>query len=255
VKVVLCVAGTDPSSAAGLTSDVQVVRDYGMHPAVVVTAVVAQNTGGVRALHRVPVEIIAAQLDAAWDDFDIRAVKVGLVADDATATLVGGRLGALSVWDPVLRSGDGATALCEADTDVLRSAMLHSTVVTPNVLEASALTGTSIETRAQAKEAASTLAACGIAVLLKTGHLPPQPQMRDIWATASTTAIDLEPLATLPGDVRGTGCHLATALACELATGAAPLDAAEGARRYLHERLRCDASALGRGRRLIVHGS
>ena len=255
MKTVLCVAGTDPSSAAGLTADVQVVRDYGMHPAIVVTSVVAQNTCGVRSAAAVPDEIVHEQLCAVLDDFDVAATKVGLVPSASAAAIVARYLGTVSVWDPVLRSGDDRSALFHADAAELWAAMAGASVVTPNIPEAAALSARPITTMEDALQVARDLATQGPAVLVKVGHLCGTGPMQDAFAPDGTTSFNLAPLTRVVDDVRGTGCHLSTAIACELAVGASVVDAVEGARRYLNERLRCSAVALGRGRRLIVHGS
>ncbi len=251
-QVVLTIAGTDPSGAAGIQADLQVIRDHGHHGVSVITAVLAQNSSGVRVVQPLAAGLVEAQLDTVFDDFDIAAVKVGLVPNDELVRMIAARLEDLPVvWDPVMRSGDGATELFGGSPAALLSALSRVAVVTPNVGELEQLMGTTLTTRQDAHEAARSLAAHVGAVLLKVGHLPHSGDLSDIWAHAGES-FDLAALPAVSHDVRGTGCQLSSAIACRLADGVEPLDAVEGARRYLNALLLRQAVHLGKGRAIIV---
>lgn len=251
MKVVLTVAGTDPSGAAGIQADLQTIRDHGHHGASVVTAVIAQNTAGVHAVMRMPAELVAAQLDAVFEDLDIAAVKVGLVPDDELVALIAHRVAHLpTVWDPVMANGDGNTRLFGGTIGALHG-VFEPVIVTPNVPEIALLVGAEVADRASAHEAAATLANRAGAVLLKMGHLPHDGMVSDIWANRGETH-DLEPLPAVAEEVRGTGCQLSAAMACGLAEGLVPLEAAERARRYLNKLLHSRAQHIGKGRRVVV---
>lgn len=252
MKVVLTVAGTDPSGAAGIQADLQVIRDHGHYGVSVITAVLAQNTSGVRAVYPMSAAALAAQLDAVFDDFDVAVVKVGLVPDDDLADVVLDRTrGRRVVWDPVLASGDGSTSLFTGTPRELLRALRHVDVLTPNVPELGQLIGAQIRSRDDAHRAAGAVSLEGAAILLKVGHLPHQGTVSDIWAEAGVSS-DLDPLPTIEADVRGTGCQLSTAIACQLADGHERRDAGERARAYLNALLNDRAQRLGRGRSIIV---
>jgi hydroxymethylpyrimidine/phosphomethylpyrimidine kinase len=252
----LTIAGTDPSSAAGIQVDLQVFRDYGFHGASVITAVVWQNTIGVRGFRALEADDVIAQLDAVLDDLEVTVVKVGMVPTARQVDAIVERIDQLAVvWDPVLRSGSGEAALVDPDAiDAIRRALPDVTVLTPNVPEAARLSGIEIETRADAHRAAGELLNRGPdAVLLKTGHLDEgEDTFRDVFASADGI-IDLEPLSAIDADVRGTGCQLSSAIAAEMARGAAAREACEHARRYLHEMLRTRRRSVGKGRDIVVH--
>jgi len=255
LTTLLTIAGTDPSSAAGIQADLHVFRDHEAHGASVVTTVVSQNTSGVHALHALPEDVVDAQLAAVFDDLDIAAVKVGLVPTAGLAQRISARVASRPVvWDPVLTSGDGATALVEpAVVAALLAVLPLCDVFTPNAPEAATLTDIPVTSRPGAHAAAARLVRLGApAVLLKTGHLMDGDTIQDVWATEAGT-VDLAALPTIGENVRGTGCHLSSAIAARLARGDAPIDAVEGARRYLSMLLHEKRRAVGRGRSIIVH--
>jgi len=254
IPVLLTIAGTDPSGAAGLQADLQVFRDFGFHGASVVTAVLAQNTGGVRAVRPLVRADVEAQLAAVFEDLDVAAIKVGLTASESIAQLVMIGRDVPQVWDPVLWSGDGVTVL--AGDDVVAAivrALPHVDVLTPNAPEASRLTGRTVENLDDALGAAARLVELGAgAVLLKCGHLSRGLEtIRDVWADADGPRL-MKPLPAIEADARGTGCQLSSAIAAELARGKLPLEAAESAREYLSDLLWFKRRKLGRGRDVVV---
>ncbi len=259
----LTIAGTDPSSAAGVQVDLQVFRDLGWHGCSVITAVIAQNTQGASGWHVLSAEDVGAQLDAIFEDIPIAAVKIGVLPDAAHVHAMTRRLAARdlpTVVDPVLATGDGATSLVrDGALEAVRASgmMERVTVWTPNVPEAATLLGAKVEDVA----AAPLMAARRLhqewgpaAVLLKVGHiLSDAGEVRDVFADASGARL----LAGLPrltsiGDVRGTGCQLSSAIATGLAAGQPPEQATERARLYLWDMLRRRARHVGTGRRVIT---
>lgn len=254
MTTLLTVAGTDPSSAAGIQVDLQVFRDYGFHGASVITAVVWQNTVAVRGFRALSADELLAQLDAVLDDLDVSFVKVGMVPTAEQVRALVDRIGERTVvWDPVLASGSGETALMGPDApEAIARALPSISILTPNVPEAERLTGREIHTRAHVHEAARELVERGAtAVLLKTGHLGDEGALRDVFASREGV-VDLTPLPRLDADVRGTGCQLSSAILCELARGASSRDACESARAYLHEMLRTRRRTVGKGRDVVV---
>lgn len=250
MRVILTIAGTDPTSAAGIQADVQVIRDFGHHGASVITAVLAQNTQGVQRCDPVDAPLLQAQLDAVFDDLDVAAVKVGLVPTASLVALVAETLrprGLPVVWDPVVASGDARTTLYDGTPAALRLAADSATLLTPNIPELAWLTGTAIDDLDDAIAAAATLPT---AVLIKAGHLPHANLIQDVLVRGDSVTT-LAALPVVDFDARGTGCHLSTAIACALADGEELHIAVERARHYLNERLR-HAVRLGRGRPLLT---
>jgi hydroxymethylpyrimidine/phosphomethylpyrimidine kinase len=260
----LTIAGTDPSSGAGIPVDLQVFRDFGHHGLSVVTAVVSQNTSGVRNFEAVDAPHVRDQLDAVFDDLPVAAVKIGMLPTAEVVETVADVLrerapDTPTVFDPVLVSGSGDSPLRHSGTE---EAMRDSLVprvdwLTPNVPEAEVLSATEIASRDDATRVAAQLRALGPrSVLLKVGHLSARRDdttISDLLAT-DEGVVDLEPLDAIDADVRGTGCQLSSALASSLvdAPDASPPDVAERARRYLNELLHESRRDVGEGRPVIV---
>jgi len=238
---VLTIAGSDSSGGAGIQADLKTIAAHGLHGLSVITAVTAQNNRRLEAIHRVPVRHITAQLRAVFDGHRVGAIKVGMLGGaPAIAAIVAAlrrRRSIAVVVDPVLVSSSGSPLLSAAGLRCARRDLFPlATLLTPNVPEAEALLGRRIRRRADLAAAARDLLDCGAgAVLLKGGHLR-GPEVHDVLATATATHDFVH--ARLPFAVRGTGCTLATAIACGLAQEL-PLDEAVArAERFLQEAMR-----------------
>lgn len=250
--VVLAVAGTDSGGAAGLAADVATLGHLGCHAACVVTAVTAQDTTGVHAVHAVPVEVVDAQLDAVLGDLPVAIAKTGMLGSAEVVETVAKCLGHLPlVVDPVLVATSGAVL---GDASVVRAYVEHllpvAKVATPNLDEARALTGRDDPPG----ELAARLADLGCVVVLTGGG-------------AADTCTDWlcvpgarpEPLrhAAVPTTAdHGTGCTFSSALAAHLARGDLLPDAARYAASYVTTQLTTSSTwDLGRGRGPIAHTS
>jgi hydroxymethylpyrimidine/phosphomethylpyrimidine kinase len=230
--IVLSIGTSHPWNVAGVGRDLVVGIRLGARVFTAVAAVSAQDAGGVRALHAIPVDVLRTQLETLpWDAAG--AVRVGALATLENVRAVGAALGARpalpAVVDPVLsatRSGELTESRARrALTEEL--ATLPNVVLTPNLQEASAMLGVHPIRREAIGDAAAALQRRGAqAVLLKGGHLAGDPV--DALATAAGVEIFTEP--RIAGEMRGTGCTLAMALACELA-GGTPLPHAVAAAR------------------------
>lgn len=249
---VLTIAGTDPSGGAGIQVDLQVIRDHHMHGLSAVTAVVWQNTQGVQGFRVLqPVEL-RAQIDAVLNDFEVAAIKIGMVGSASNALAIHDALdgfGGSVVYDPVLTSGDGETSLWTDGLDAARRLAARATLVTPNLPEAVALFG---HPEPQPDVLVTALAALlGTSVLLKAGHMTAQAEgLRDLWCERDHP-MWLPPTPRVDADVRGTGCQLSTAIACGLAAGMGNLTAVAAARQYLSHAL-TRRENRGRGRPIVV---
>lgn len=222
--VVLTVAGTDSGGAAGVAADLAAIGHLGCHGACVVTAVTAQDTTGVHAVHPVPIDVVDAQVGAVLDDLPVAVVKTGMLGTPAVVALVADRLGHLPlVVDPVLVATSGADLGGRSVVDAYVERLLpRALVATPNLDEARVLTGRDDPPA----DLAARLADLGCAVVLTGGPewRPGQP------AATCTDWVCLpggrpEPLghgAVATTADHGTGCTFASALAALLAPQPAP---------------------------------
>ena len=261
MRSILVVAGLDPSGGAGFLADARVVADHGMRAVGVVTALTVQDTSGVRASHPSPLEVVGDQLRALLGDVEVDAVKLGMLGDARLADVVADALAltcAPLVWDPVLLPSRGGVPLLTGDVAHAATRLLREArVVTPNLAEAATLAGLDAvcDLPAMHRAAQALLARGAKAVLVKGGHLTGAPidLLVDSDSASDSTCAPLELTGERvdAGPLHGTGCVLATALACGLAAGLSLPDAVRAARAYLSARLRAPL-AVGRGARVLV---
>ncbi len=262
MSCLLTIAGTDPSGGAGIQVDLQVFRDRAFHGLSVVTAVVAQNTAGVRGFEIVDPECVGAQLEAVFDDIPVAGIKIGMLGSAETVEVVVEFLRTRAddiplVVDPVLASGSGTSALYRAGlVEVMREQLVPEVdCLTPNIPEAKALLDDEIKDEQEMCEAAEALCELGPrSVLLKGGHLAAhrdEETIRDVFAEGDDVAW-LAEMERIDEDVRGTGCQLSSALCGELADGEPPREAVERARAYLNRMIREKRRQIGGGRPVVV---
>ena len=243
----LTIAGSDSGGNAGVQADLRAFHAYGLHGCTVFAALTAQNPFGVSAIHPVPADFVAAQLDAVLGVYDIRALKTGMLADAAIIETVAERLKGhpeiAKVVDPVMVATSGARLISEEAVETLRRRLLpQATLMTPNLPEAEALCGHAIEPNRQragdadhAKELARELyGRYGCAVLVKGGHGANASAVDILYDGADFHAFSM-PWIREPVSTHGTGCTLAAALAAELALGRDVVSAVEGAKRHVHD--------------------
>lgn len=254
---VLIIAGSDPSGGAGIQADIKTVTALGGYAAAAITALTVQNTYGVTAVHGTPPDVIAAQIDAVMEDIGADAIKIGMIGGAAAAQTIHDALvrwaGKIPVvLDPVLAatSGDELAGAGVADAIMTRLAP-SMTLLTPNIEEASLLTGFSVVDRASMIRAGECLLAAGAgAALLTGGHLQTDP-LEDILVAPSGNRIFFSPRIETTS-THGTGCTLASAIATGLAQGYALEPAIERAVAYVQSAVR-DAPGLGGGHGPLNH--
>jgi len=251
---VLAIAGSDSGGGAGIQADLKTIAAHGLHGLSAITALTAQNTRGVNAVHVPPVAFLRAQIDACFDDFRIGAVKLGMLANarviEAVADALQDWRPAQVVLDPVMVASSGATLLDPRALSALRRRLLPlATIITPNIPEAELLLGRRIATRADADAALADLRALGVpAVLLKGGHLR-GPDMVDRLDDGRATHAFVHEKLRVSG--HGTGCTLASAIACNLARGMPLAGACGAAADYVHGAL-LGAARPGKGRVAVL---
>lgn len=250
--VALTIAGSDSGGGAGIQADIKSMEANGVFATSALAAVTAQNTETVAEAHDLPPELVAAQIDAVAEDMDVRAAKTGMLSAPAIIEAVADRVAAHNlkpfVVDPVMISKTGFKLLQDAAIDTLVDELLPlATVVTPNVHEASHLTGIDIDSVESLTEAAHALLNAGPdAVLAKGGHLSENDEAVDVLVTGDATRTFSAPRIDTE-HTHGTGCTYASAIAAHLAHGHDLSAAIERAKRYVTGAIR-HALPLGHGR-------
>lgn len=259
----LTIAGSDSGGNAGVQADLRAFHAYGLHGCTVFTALTAQNPFGVSAIHAVPPDFVAAQLDAVLDVYSVKALKTGMLADPASVEIIADRLAKhpeiAKVIDPVMIATSGAKLISDAATDVVKARLLPlATLITPNLPEAETLAGLRGEGRAANVERAKDLARrlydrFGCVTLVKGGHGVNSAAV-DVLFDGKTFAEFEAPWIANPVSTHGTGCSLAAALAAEFALGRSVHDAVKGAKDFVHRAIEGsflvgpDCGVLGFGR-------
>lgn len=234
----ITIAGSDSGGGAGIQADLHTFSSLGLFGTSVITAVTAQNTQEVRAIEVLPAHIVRAQLAAVLDDIIIDVVKTGMLPTPACIEAVAWamdtyRLPALVV-DPVLTATSGTSLTSSHIIDAFRSQLYSRlTLITPNIPEAEKLSGVPINNDADMHRAAELLLAQGCrAVLIKGGHRAGNESV-DVLFTPDTPPVSFSSPFIASGNLHGTGCTLASAIASYIAMGNALPKAVEQAKAYI----------------------
>lgn len=257
---VLSIAGSDSGGGAGIQADLKTFSALGCYGMTAITAITAQNTLGVRAIHGIPVDMLRAQIDAVAEDIGVDAVKIGMLHTPDVVRVVVKAIARHQmlqvVLDPVMVATSGDRLMEQATVDVLVQELFPlSTVVTPNLDEAALLLGRAIDGADALDEAATALLALGApAVLLKGGHLPGDT-VTDVLALAGGGRLRLQSPRIATHNGHGTGCTLSSAIACHLALGLPLPQAVEQARSYILGAIAAGADVrTGQGHGPLNHG-
>jgi hydroxymethylpyrimidine/phosphomethylpyrimidine kinase len=251
IKQVLTIAGSDSGGGAGIQADIKAMSANGVFAMSVITAVTAQNTEEVTEVFELPASIIAAQVDAIFDDFDVSAVKTGMLASTEIIRVVTAMLRpqapAHLVIDPVMVSKSGRPLLRPDAVDMLKKELFPlALIVTPNIHEAQQLSGIEITALADARRAAKVIHQFGCRhVLIKGGHLLAE-RATDLLYDGRFFHIFKGEFIDTP-HTHGTGCTFASAIAAHLARGKPVADAVQAAKTYLTETIR-HSLAIGHGK-------
>ena len=254
--VALTIAGSDSGGGAGVQADLKTFQALGVYGASAITAITAQNTVGVRAVHEVPVSVVADQIDAVAEDLGVDAAKTGMLSSAQIIRMVADRVRHWGfqdrlVVDPVMVAKSGDRLLREDAVDALIHDLLPlAAVLTPNVPEAEVLVGRALETDDDLRQAARDILDLGPrAVVMKGGHragdavdlLFDGRQFRVLRATRVETP-----------NTHGTGCTFSAAIAARLAQGVSVVEAVTAAKAYLTAAIQRTQS-LGRGHGPVAH--
>ena len=257
--VALTIAGSDSSGGAGIQADLETFAALGVYGASAITALTAQNTAGVTAVHAVPPEFVTAQIDAVFGDLAIGAVKIGMVAQraiiEAIAAALKRWLPRMIVLDPVMVASSGDRLIATDAVEALRNNLFPlATIVTPNLPEAAVLLGEPMASSAAAIEAQGRrLLAFGCqAVLIKGGHGAGSESIDYLIDGSSSLALAAPRLATK--NTHGTGCSLSAAIAADLAKGESLVSAVRNAKTFVSAAIAgADRFSVGHGHGPIHH--
>ena len=249
---VLIIAGSDSGGGAGIQADLKAFSAQGVYGASVITAITAQNTKAVTAIHPVPDDVVSAQIKAVLDDIQIDAIKIGMLG---TPSLIEAVADALSdfkgpiVLDPVMVAKSGDVLLADSAIDALKSYLFgRATVLTPNLPEATKLVGDGTP-----EEQAQRLLDLGVeAVLMKGGHASGETCTDYLISGASTQTFSAKRVQTQ--NTHGTGCSYSSATAAGLAKGKALNEAVKNAHEWLTSAIiRADELNVGQGHGPVHH--
>ena len=259
IPIALTIAGSDSSGGAGIQADLKSFAALGVYGASVITALTAQNTRGVTGIHQVPADFVTAQIDAVFGDLDIRAVKIGMVADLAVIDAIAAGLRKWApthiVLDPVMVATSGDRLLAAEAVDALRTKLIPlASLITPNMPEAAALLNESIAADEAAIESqGKRLLAMGCpAVLIKGGHGQGAESIDYLVTGSGTIALAAPRIATQ--NTHGTGCSLSSAIAAGLAKGEDMETAVRNAKAWVSAAIAAaDRLGVGHGHGPIHH--
>jgi hydroxymethylpyrimidine/phosphomethylpyrimidine kinase len=259
IPIALTIAGSDSSGGAGIQADLKTFAALGVYGASALTALTAQNTQGVAAIHDVPADFVAAQIDAVFADLDVRAVKIGMLARADVAEAVAAALARHRarnvVLDPVMVATSGAALTAPSAVAALKARLMPlAGLITPNLPEAAALLGVA-PARGESemeRQARALLDQGARAVLIKGGHGDGDESVDLLVSPAGVVRFAARRIATR--NTHGTGCTLSAAVAAGLAKGLALADAVRAAKTFITEAIAAaDAMQVGHGNGPLNH--
>lgn len=257
--IAVTIAGSDSSGGAGIQADLKTFSALGVYGASVIAALTAQNTTGVTAIHDVPADFIAAQIDAVFSDLSVDAVKIGMLSQTAAIEAVAAGLDRHKacnvVLDPVMVAGSGDRLLKPEAVGALRGMLFsRALVITPNLPETAAILETvPAHNEAEMEAQAQRLLDLGArAVLMKGGHGEGAESVDLLVQPNAVTRFAAPRIATR--HTHGTGCTLSSAIAAGLAKGRELVDAVGDAKTYISAAIAAaDTLSIGKGLGPVHH--
>lgn len=248
--IAVTIAGSDSGGGAGIQADLKTFSALKVYGASVITALTAQNTQGVQAIHDVPADFIAAQMDSVFSDLKVDAVKIGMLSQVGVIETVAAGIErhgiSRVVLDPVMVAASGDRLLSEDAIAALRNILLpHAAIVTPNLPEAAAILGEDIaqDEETMRDQGRRILAMGPSAVLIKGGHGSGAESTDLLIESTNVHRFPAPRIATK--NTHGTGCTLSSAIAAKLAQGTTLHPAVEAAKAYI-------SAAIAAGRNLDI---
>ncbi len=254
---VLIVAGSDSGGGAGIQADIKTITALGAYASTAITALTAQNTLGVHGVHPVPPEFIRQQMKVVLDDIGADCIKTGMLHSPEIIETVAALIGEQAkqtplVVDPVMFAKGGDRLIDSSAMQALKETLLPlAAIITPNLKEAEALTGTDVEDVDEMKQAADSLLKLGAkAVLIKGGHAKGDTIFNVLRSEDGFDIFESPRINTR--NLHGTGCTLASAIAAGLAEDFVVQDAVARACQFVHDAI-ANAPNLGSGHGPLNH--
>lgn len=222
--MVFSIAGSDSGGGAGIQADLKTISALGCFGTTAITAITVQNTMGVSAIHPIPTSFISAQIKAVMDDFKPSSIKIGMIFNVEVANTIAETLSHYPripiIFDPVMIASSGDKLIENNTVNTLKTALLPiSSLVTPNLNEASLLAEMEINNLRDMKQAAIRINKFGCnAVLIKGGHLK-GPDLYDFYLDQNGNAHIFSATRIATNNTHGTGCTLSSAIASFIALG------------------------------------
>jgi hydroxymethylpyrimidine/phosphomethylpyrimidine kinase len=256
MKKALTIAGSDSGGGAGIQADLKTFAAHGVFGTSAITAITAQNTLGVTAMHALAADLVTAQIEAVVEDIGVDAVKTGMLATAAIVSAVAAAAGALDlpylVVDPVMVAKSGDSLLEAEAIEAVKFELLPRTyLLTPNAPEAASLTGMPVTNAAEAHEAARALHRLGVGACVITGGHIDGPEVVDLLFDGRQFVELRGPRLSTP-HTHGTGCTFAAAVAANLALGRRLEEAVRAAKTYVTGAIR-HAPGIGSGHGPVNH--
>ncbi|MBR5541359.1 MAG: bifunctional hydroxymethylpyrimidine kinase/phosphomethylpyrimidine kinase [Bacteroides sp.] len=257
---VLTIAGSDSGGGAGVQADIKAISAMGCYATSAITAITVQNTLGVQAVHPVPLDILAGQIDAVLSDIGTDALKIGMLHSIEVVKIVADKIKQYGiknvVLDPVMVSTSGHRLIEMSAVQVMKECLLPlARVLTPNVPEAEILIGRTIAGECDFQDVAKDLSGrYGVSVLLKAGHLSGDTLTDYFYNTEDDSLTLLPSLRVETKNTHGTGCTLSSAFAAALAKGEDLTTAAKSAKKYIEQAIIAGAEyEIGHGHGSVNH--
>ena len=265
-RVALTIAGSDSGGGAGIQADLKTFAALGVYGVSAITALTAQNTRGVSSVHLAPPDIVVAQIEAVFADFDVGAIKIGMLGRAGIVKAVAGSLGAAKgggshpeprrpgarpflVYDPVMVASSGDALAGAGFPDAIRAVLLPRVdCLTPNLDEAAALLGAPLarDEAGMASQGRALLELGPRTVLMKGGHLPGDETIDLLVTNEGVTRFAAPRLASR--NLHGTGCTMSSAIAAGIVLGASLPEAVGTAKDFVRASIgRAKDFALGAG--------
>jgi hydroxymethylpyrimidine/phosphomethylpyrimidine kinase len=255
---ILIIAGSDSSGGAGLQADIKTASAFGCYAMTAVTAVTVQDTKRVHAIHSIPPAFVRDQIVACLNDIGADAIKIGMLGSAATVRAVAAALEKHArnipiVLDPVMVSTSGTALMNSNAIETLKNKLIPlASVITPNLDEAARLLGVKLGKKSDPFKIATRLLKLGAKAVLVTGVQTEPGWMEDILALPDSVFVTRASLRIDTRHTHGTGCTLATAMACCLALGLSMEDALERSHTYVYKAIET-APGLGKGAGPLNH--
>ena len=256
MRIALTIAGSDSSGGAGIQADLKTFAAHGVYGVSAITAVTAQNTIGVTCFEALSADLVTAQIEAVVSDIGLHAAKTGMLPTAAVVEAVAAAVADLDipllVVDPVMIAKSGDRLVDDEAVAAMKAELLrHAFVVTPNIPEAEALSGITITSDDDRREAARRIAALGAAaVIIKGGHFPSADIVDLLYD--GRQFLEFRTVRVAGRHTHGTGCTYAAALAARVALGDTLAAAVPEAQRYIAGAIQA-APNLGRGNGPMNH--